>query len=66
MVDIDDGHRYLESEIYIKSIENQETIPITATPDIMELYPSWGKDNRRIVFTSVKGQIYLAELTKNE
>ena len=62
MKDIDEGHRFVESDIFIRSTADSETIKITNTTDTIEMHPSWGNENRRIVFTSAKGQIFMAEL----
>ncbi len=63
MVDHDDGHFYTDSEIYVSSWDGKKKIQITNTSDVIEMYPDWSsQDLTRLVFSSLKGQIFLATL----
>jgi Tol biopolymer transport system component len=66
MVDKDDGHQILESDIYVMSSDGSKRFQLTDTPDEIEMYPQWGPDSRRIVYSTDKGQIYLLELGRDD
>ena len=66
MVDRDDGHFILESDIFIVSADVSSRIQLTDTSDEIEMYPQWGPDSRRIVYSTERGQIFLLELTGDE
>ncbi len=59
MRDLDDGHKIMESDILIISSDGKNTIAITETDDIKEVYPFWGTNNE-IVFGSERGIIFKA------
>ncbi|KAA3614734.1 MAG: hypothetical protein D8M58_09750 [Calditrichaeota bacterium] len=63
MRDLDDGHQIIESDIFVISADGKNTIAITETEDIKEVYPFWGPENE-IVFGSEKGIIFKAILEK--
>ncbi len=62
MVDHDDGHFYTDSEIFISSADGLQKIQVTNTKDVIEMYPNWGSDLSKLVFSTLKGQIFLATL----
>jgi len=64
MKDIDDGHRLIESDIYIISSNGKNTNRITQTHDMVETYPVWSSKNE-IVFGSEKGVIFKAVFELN-
>ena len=61
MRDIDDGHRLIDSDIFISSADGTSTFPLTETSDLKEVYPSWVVPTE-IVFGSDSGIIYKALL----
>ncbi len=65
MKDEDDGHVFTASDIFVSSADGTETFQITNTPEQIELYPAWGKNISQIVYETVDGVIYLAELNTN-
>ncbi len=65
MVDHDDGHFYTDSEIFISAADGSKKIQITDTADIIEMYPNWGADISKLVFSSNSGQIFLAKLKQD-
>lgn len=62
MNDKDDGHRLLESEIWIVSADGQNRFQLTDSNDILELYPSWGADKNTVYCGSDSGIIYKINL----
>lgn len=63
MKDEDDGHVFTASDIFVSSLDGTEKFQITDTPEQIELYPDWGKDISQIVYETMDGVIYLAELS---
>ncbi len=62
MVDHDNGDYFTDSEIFISSVDGKQKIQVTDTPDIIEMYPSWGAKLSQLVFASNRGQIFMATL----
>ncbi|APF17038.1 hypothetical protein Calab_1569 [Caldithrix abyssi DSM 13497] len=62
MVDHDDGHQFTDSEIFIASADGKQKIQVTATDDVIEMYPNWDGVMTKLVFSSLKGQIFMATL----
>ncbi|RLD17029.1 hypothetical protein DRI50_00350 [candidate division KSB1 bacterium] len=62
MVDHDNGDYFTDSEIFISSADGKQKIQVTDTPDIIEMYPSWGAKLNQLVFASNRGQIFMAIL----
>jgi Tol biopolymer transport system component len=62
MVDIDDGERILESDIYIYNLNDRNSINLTNTADLIEMYPDWSSDGSMITYHTEGGQIDLLEL----
>ncbi len=58
MKDLDDGHQYTESEIWIASVDGSQTWQITHTPDRIEMYPQWSPAGDHIVYHSHQGEIF--------
>ena len=50
MVAEDDGHDYTASEIVAVRADGSARVPLTATPDRLEMNPSWSPDGTRIAF----------------
>jgi Tol biopolymer transport system component len=61
MVDKDDGHQYLSSEIVVTSVKGQKRFPITEGKSI-DMYPSWSPDSNKITYHTDRGEIYLVSL----
>jgi Tol biopolymer transport system component len=72
MVDKDDGHQITGSEIFVATADGKQKFAITNTADIAEMHPNWSQSGNKLVFNSVNGEIFIAELniekkdTKNE
>lgn len=62
MKDKDDGHKTTASDIFIKNIATKQEVRLTDTEDAIEMYPSWSPGKERVVFNSIKGEIYSLEL----
>jgi Tol biopolymer transport system component len=54
----DDGHEFTASELFASSVDGQQIVQLTSTPDALEMNPSWSADNRHIAFDD-RGAIYL-------
>jgi Tol biopolymer transport system component len=65
MVDKDDGHQYLSSEIYITDIKGQNRVRITEGKSI-DMYPTWSPDGNKIAFHTNQGDVYLVHLKFEE
>ena len=62
MKDKDDGHHYTESDIFIYSLEDDETYQITDTGERIEMYPEWSTDGTKIVYHTIDGELFISEL----
>lgn len=62
MVDIDDGSRVLESDIWISTADASQSWKVTDTPDRIELYPQWSPSGSQIVYHTVDGRLYTTTL----
>lgn len=59
MKDRDDGHRLISSDLVCLSPDGQTVVQLTATPDRLELYPHCSPTERKIVFHTPNGELYL-------
>lgn len=60
----DDGHRLLESDIYLIRINGTGKTNLTATPDLLEMHPDWSPDGQEIVYNAENsGRIYRVTVT---
>jgi Tol biopolymer transport system component len=63
MINTDDGHRFLTSDIYVMSVDGRENYQITNTDDQIEMNPAWSADGKQIVFNTYKdGAIYVIKV----
>ena len=62
MVDIDDGSRYLESDIWISTADASKSWKVTDTKDRIELYPQWSPTGSQIIYHTVDGKLYTTTL----
>lgn len=60
MVDEDDGHRITSSDIYVCKPDGSAKQKLTEGLNAM--YPCWSKTNDKIVFNTIEGDIYIAEV----
>lgn len=64
MVTRDDGHQFMESDLYCSSRDGKIHFALTETADYMEMNPDWSPDGRYIVFDDyLNGSVYLLPLT---
>lgn len=64
MKDYDDGSRQTASDIYLVSADGSETIQLTETGNIIEMYPDCSVKSSKIVYHTNTGNIYCILLTK--
>jgi Tol biopolymer transport system component len=62
MKDKDDGHKITASDIFIKNVNTKKEMKLTSTDGTIEMYPSWAPSQEKVVFNSLKGEIYSLEL----
>lgn len=58
MKDLDDGHQFTESEIWISSVDGSQAWMITDTPNRIEMYPQWSPSGKQIIYHSPQGEIF--------
>jgi Tol biopolymer transport system component len=64
MINTDDGHKFLSSDISISSSDGKEYYQITNTDDRLEMNPDWSADGRQIVFNTYEdGAIYIMKVS---
>jgi Tol biopolymer transport system component len=65
MVTTDDGHEYLDSDLFIVRVTDGERFQLTSTPEYMEMNPSWSPDGKVIAYDEyTEGAIYLLPIEK--
>ncbi len=62
MKDHDDGYIVTSSDIYAVKSDGQRSVRLTRTEDEMEMYPDCSYANSKIVYHTLKGDIYLMTL----
>jgi Tol biopolymer transport system component len=63
MINTDNGHTYLSSDLFIIKSDGKEKIKITDTSDQLEMNPAWSADGKKIVFnTYADGAIYVMKV----
>jgi len=62
MRDKDNGYFFTESDLYAVSTDGKNTVRLTQTPEIIEMYPSSTATGDRIVYHTIKGEIYMLSL----
>jgi hypothetical protein len=61
----DDGHHFTASDLYAARADGSETVALTATPDRLEMNPSWSPDGARLAFDEPsEGAVYLLPLAR--
>lgn len=59
----DNGHNYTSGELYINNIDGTAEKALTATNNLIEMFPSVSPDGTKVAFcSSTDGQIYIADL----
>lgn len=59
----DDGHKFLEGDLYLINVDNAHAKRLTTTSSMIEVNPSVSADGQRVLFTNdVDGQVYIADL----
>lgn len=62
MVDTDDGHNYLSSDIYVYSLSSKESYQITNTDDQIEMFAEWSNESNQLVYHTLEGKIIISTL----
>jgi hypothetical protein len=62
MVDKDNGHIYISSDIFVYSTISKKSYKITQTENIIEMFPEWSNDGNKLIFNTTLGDIYVASL----
>ncbi|MBK7107229.1 MAG: PD40 domain-containing protein [Ignavibacteriae bacterium] len=63
MKDKDDGQKYISSDLFIYSIEENKEYQITNTENMIEIFADWSNDQTSIVYNTILGEIYLAKIS---
>jgi Tol biopolymer transport system component len=64
MINTDDGHKFLSSDLYIIKSDGEEKINITNTSDQLEMNPCWSADGKQVVFNTYEdGAIYVMTIS---
>ena len=62
MIDKDNGYNYTSSDLFIYSIDEQKSYPVTNTEAKIEMFPEWSHSGNEIVYQTTEGEIYLMKL----
>ncbi len=62
MIDKDNGHNYVASDIFVYSLEENKSYQITKTEALIEMYPEWSNDGRKLIFNTDSGDLFISEL----
>ena len=62
MIDKDNGTSFTSSDIFVYSMEEEKSYPITNTKDNIEMYAEWSKAGDSIVYHTTKGEIFITKL----
>lgn len=58
-----DGHQVTNSELFLHSIDGSGSWQLTATADVVEMWPSWNPIKNQITFADHKtGRIFIADI----
>lgn len=66
MVDKDNGEVIIASDIYVASVDGKHKYQLTKTDDVIEVYPSWSNDGKKIVFATNEGEIFILPIIIEE
>ncbi len=62
MKDEDDGYKYIASELFVYSLEENSEYQLTSTNDKIEMYAEWSNDGKSVVYNTADGDIYMAKI----
>ncbi len=63
MIDKDDGHKIVSSDIYITELENPgNSFNITGSENIIEMNPCWNSNGKEIAYNTNEGKIITVKL----
>jgi len=62
MVDIDDRYNYISSDIYVYSIDLEQSFKITNTNDKIEMYAEWSNSGDKLIYHTTEGELYISTL----
>lgn len=64
MDDKDDGHNIISSEIWAISRDGSQKVQLTASDQVIEMYPSCSPTENKIVCSSLSGELYVISYTE--
>ncbi len=62
MEDYDDGHKYTKSDILMVSPDGKIKKNLTENSDLIALYPNISNDNKKVVYNTEDGRVYLMKI----
>ena len=62
MNDKDNGYNYILSDIFVYSIDLDQSFKVTDTDDKIEMFAEWSNDGSRLVYNTTEGEIYITKL----
>lgn len=62
MNDKDNGYNYISSDIFVYSIDLNQSFKVTNTEDKIEMFAEWSNDGSRLVYNTNDGEIYITKL----
>jgi len=62
MEDYDDGHKYTKSDILMISSDGKNKKNLTENSDLIALFPNISADNKKVIYNTEEGRVYLMKI----